>query len=210
MLGFYNYTVIATYIGMLSSVVGIIYAMNGYPGYSIICLMFSGLCDMYDGKIARTRTKSNEQEKKFGIQIDSLSDLICFGVLPGIIGYNIGMNRWYFIIVIGVYILAALIRLAYFNVMEEERQSQTEEHRKTYSGLPVTTVALIFPLLFCFKQYVGSTVFPYLYAGFMLLISVLFLLNFTIRKPQKKGMVIMLVFGCLEFLVFLLFRFVLR
>lgn len=207
MLGFYNYTVIATYIGMLSSVLGITFAIDGHPGYSIICLMFSGLCDMYDGKIARTRTKSNEQEKKFGIQIDSLSDLICFGVLPGIIGYRIGMTTWYFIAIIGAYILAALIRLAYFNVMEEERQSQTVEHRKTYSGLPVTTVALIFPLIFCFKQYVGATAFPYVYAGFMLLISVLFLSNFTIRKPQKKGMLLMLILGCLEFLLFLFFRY---
>ena len=57
--------------------------------------MLAGVCDMFDGKIARTM-KRTKQEKRFGIQIDSLSDFLCFGVLPAMIGYNIGMTEWYF------------------------------------------------------------------------------------------------------------------
>ena len=51
--------------------------------------MIAGLCDMFDGKIASTMERTR-QEKRFGVQIDSLSDLICFGVLPALIVYSGG------------------------------------------------------------------------------------------------------------------------
>lgn len=196
MLGFYNYTVIVTYLGLASAVAGMFFANGGKPTIAILCLLFSGLCDMYDGKIARTR-KRNDNEKKFGIQIDSLADLVCFGVLPAMIGYSIGMDKPYYLVVLIWYVLAALIRLAYFNVMEEERQSKTVERRKTYSGLPVTTVALFFPILYTFRKYIG-TFFPAAYAGLMLIIGFLFLLNFTVKKPGKRGMLILLIIGIAE------------
>lgn len=50
---------------------------------AIFCLLLSGLPDSADGRIARTKKNRSEQEKHFGIQIDSLNNIICFGVLPG-------------------------------------------------------------------------------------------------------------------------------
>ena len=56
MIGFYNYTVILTYIGLASAVTGIYFAMEGkYVIVSVIALLIAGLCDMFDGKIARTK-----------------------------------------------------------------------------------------------------------------------------------------------------------
>ncbi len=99
MIGYYNYTVILTYTSLVSSLVGIFFAAGvgggePQPDYAVICLMISGLCDMFDGKIARTRSRT-ESEKNFGIQIDFLCDLVCFGVLPAAIGYSIGMKSWF-------------------------------------------------------------------------------------------------------------------
>ena len=48
--------------------------------------MVSGILDAFDGRVARTKKDRNEFEKNFGIQIDSLADLICFGILPVSIG----------------------------------------------------------------------------------------------------------------------------
>ena len=77
MIGFYDYTVILTYLGFASGVFGILCAIKDpkhlFP--AIFCLMFSGLCDMFDGKVARTKKKRTTEEKHFGIQLDSLSDL---------------------------------------------------------------------------------------------------------------------------------------
>ena len=67
MLGIYNYTVILTYLGMLSGFAGILFAFEGQLWAALGCLMFSGVCDMFDGKIARAMKRTGE-EKRFGIQ----------------------------------------------------------------------------------------------------------------------------------------------
>ena len=94
MIGFYDYTVILTYIS-LASIIGIFCAVTGHPKWAVFCLAFSGLCDMFDGKIARTKKNRTEDEKQFGIQIDSLCDVVCFGVFPIVLCYELGMRRIY-------------------------------------------------------------------------------------------------------------------
>ena len=91
MIGFYDYTVIMTYISVVSSMIGICCAMTDRISAAVCCLAFSGLCDMFDGKIARTKKNRTEEEKCFGIQIDSLADIVCFGILPIVLGFKLGM-----------------------------------------------------------------------------------------------------------------------
>ena len=55
MLGVYDYTVVLTYVSVLISMGGMLFSMNGYPRMAIVCLALSGFCDMFDGKIARTK-----------------------------------------------------------------------------------------------------------------------------------------------------------
>ena len=150
-LGFYGYWVILTYFSVIAAAAGIYNALNGNIKIAVVCLMVSGICDMFDGSVARMADRT-DQEKGFGIQIDSLADIIGFGILPAVIGYAIFTGysgSGYFgaariVTIISVYVLAALIRLAYYNVTEEELQSK-DEKRKYYEGLPVTSVALIVP-----------------------------------------------------------------
>lgn len=201
MLGFYNYTVFPTYFGLASSVFGIFFAMTGKPYAALLCLMLSGAIDAFDGKIARTKQRTDE-EKRFGIQIDSLSDLVCFGVLPAVIGYSVGMRRLGSVWILVCFILAALIRLAYFNVREEERQSATEEVRKTYEGLPVTSVALILPLVFCFHVFF-KRLFPVIYGAALLLIAAAFVSHIKVKKPSFSGIIVMIVVGLAEVMLLL-------
>lgn len=209
MIGYYNYTVILTYMSLISSVLGMFFAMGMsgsiHPEYAIICLMISGLCDMFDGKVARTKKNRSESEKQFGIQIDSLCDAVCFGVLPSIIGYSIGMKSWCDVPVLVMFPLCAVIRLAYFNVAEEERQKQTSDVRKVYEGLPVTSVALILPLLYSFHKDIGSELFPTIYGFALLLIAIAFITRFKVKKPTMKTMITFIVVGALE-LIWMLYK----
>ena len=192
MIGFYDYTVILTYISFASSISGIFLATRGHFNWAIFCLAFSGLCDMFDGKIARTKKNRTDEEKCFGIQIDSLADIVCFGILPIILGFKLGMYHVYGVAILLFYGLAGLIRLAYFNVMEAKRQSETSENRKYYQGLPITSMSVIMPLLF-----VVSVFFP----GFryflgclhiaMLLVGFLFIFDFRFRKPTNQELVVL-------------------
>lgn len=204
MIGFYNYTVILTYISLASAVSGIFFACGMFggsprPASAIVCLMLSGLCDMFDGKIARTKKNRTEDEKKFGIQIDSLCDVICFGVLPSVIGYSVGLNGIIDLPILILFPLCAVIRLAYFNVAEESRQKKTDDVRKVYEGLPVTSVALILPLLYSFHKDIGKY-FPQVYGTAMLLIALAFITRFKVKKPGMKTMLSFIGIGFLEFL----------
>ena len=88
MIGYYNYTVILTYLGMISACVAIFLAIGGNPWLSLWFMMIAGLCDMFDGKVAKTKKNRTPQECRFGIQIDSLSDMVCFGLLPPMIAFS--------------------------------------------------------------------------------------------------------------------------
>ncbi|MEN6418265.1 MAG: CDP-alcohol phosphatidyltransferase family protein [Clostridiaceae bacterium] len=187
MVGIYNYTVLMTYFGVVSAVVGIGLSMYGRTSMAIVCLMISGFCDLFDGSIAKTRKRS-EQEKKFGIQIDSLADMICFGVLPAAIGYSIGLTKWYEAVVLVLFVLAALIRLAYYNVTEDELQFNEKTSRQYYDGLPVTTIALLVPLIYTLRPVMKSG-FLLLYVLCLLLTAIAFLTKFKVRKLGMKGMI---------------------
>ena len=128
MLGVYDYTVILTYVSLFISIGGMLFSLNGYPDIAVFCLALSGLCDMFDGKIARTKQDRMEIEKQFGIQIDSLCDIVCFGVAPALLCYSMGMKGVVGIGILSFYVLAGLIRLAWFNVTEESRQKETDKN----------------------------------------------------------------------------------
>lgn len=182
MLGVYNYTVILTYLGMLAGFSGILCAFEGRLLAALGCLMLAGVCDMFDGKVASTKKERTRSEKRFGIQIDSLSDLVCFGVLPAVIVYSLG-GRWLRALACGAYVLCALIRLAWFNVDEEARQDFDTGRRKVYLGLPVTSAALILPLLFgvgTLLHWPLRVMAPFV----LLLVAAAFLTPFSIRKPS--------------------------
>ena len=191
MIGFYNASVILTYLGVVSAVFGMSQAFNGNFKIAILCLMISGLTDMYDGTIAKM-IKRSEDAKKFGIEIDSLCDLVCFGVYPVVIGYCLGMDQWYARIIYMCYVLGGVIRLAYFNVMEAKRQSETSENRKYYQGLPITSMSVILPLLFVASMILpGYKWFVVLLHITMLAVGLLFILDFKFRKPTNRELVIL-------------------
>jgi len=193
MIGYYNYTVILTYIGMISGFMGITYVLNGNIKYALICLLISGFCDMFDGKIASTM-KRTKQEKRFGIQIDSLSDLICFGALPALTVLKCTDGKLPYILISALYLLCALIRLAWFNVDEEERQTQEEGSRKVYLGLPVTSAALIIPFVIgvcCSLELPTGLISP----AALLAVAIAFLTPFHLRKPKLIGKLVMVALG---------------
>ncbi|BDC93870.1 CDP-alcohol phosphatidyltransferase family protein [Treponema bryantii] len=222
MIGYYDYTVVLTYLSMLSATSGIMLCLNdiGHPYLGMFFLMFCGLCDAFDGKVARTKKNRTEQMKQFGIQIDSLSDLVAFGVLPACIGIAMLRSSIEFSIfpdfkflhladksaiikivltVIAVfYALAAMIRLAFFNVLEEERQkAEGGGVNKTYLGLPVTSAALVFPTILLIHIFCSADL-TLLYFIFLAIVGFLFVSRIEIKKPTTKGVLIMIAVGLIE------------
>lgn len=203
-LGYYDYTVILTYCGMLFAFCGILSAIEYRFVDSLICLMLAGVCDLFDGTVAATKDRT-DSEKRFGIQIDSLSDLLSFGVLPAIFVYVVGKGQRFVAVIAALYVLCALIRLAYFNVLEEDRQKETDEAREKYLGIPVTTIAIILPAMYIFYLYKickRMIYFPIL----LVIIAIGFLAPVEIKKPKKMGKICMLCIGLVEIAALFIFR----
>lgn len=174
-IGFYNKSVYMTYLGMGFALFGVYMCLLKEFNYAMVMLILSGICDLLDGIIAR-KVKRNDQEKEFGVQIDSLVDVINFLVLPAVFFISSNyFNSSYFIIVL-FYVLAGIIRLAYFNVVTSKGESEED---KTYTGLPVTFSALFIPV---FYIAFNNVIVLYLY----LVLGVLFILNFKFKKPGMK------------------------
>ena len=117
-------TTTALFLGFSS----IILSFQGDFKTAAWAILLAGIFDMLDGKVARlTNTTS-----KFGIEYDSLSDLISFGVAPGLLAFTwafqpFGKSGW---VAAFLYVVCAALRLARFNV-----QSETVEKQK-FKGLP--------------------------------------------------------------------------
>ena len=209
MIGIYDYTVIATYVATISGVCGIFQAADGHVLAAVFCLLLAGLLDTFDGRIARSKKDRTVQGKRFGIQIDSLNDLICFGVLPASICRSLYLSRSIsdsgnrhlqgviFTAAACFFVLAGLIRLAYFNVMEEERQQSTNDPRKFYLGLPITASTLICPLLYLLVLLLPGATTAILIVG-LLITGLLYIAPLHIPKPGLKAILGMSVLGAAE------------
>lgn len=222
MIGVFDYTVWLTYLSLVFATLGIVVSLqqSGHPYIGVFFLLLCGLCDAFDGKVARTKKNRTDFQKKFGVQIDSLSDLVAFGVLPACIGNAMIRvcptiseiptihrgEQLAFPIVIVLYIimilymLAALIRLAYFNVTEEERQKTESGARTYFTGLPVTSAALVFPTVLLFQYLIPKDI-TLAYFGVMLVTAFLFVSKLQVKKPGLRGILIMVGIGLVEFIV---------
>jgi len=186
LIGVYDYTVILTYMSLISAVIGMVVAHNGRFTAAVICLVFSGVCDMFDGMVARTKKNRTEDEKAFGIQLDSLCDVVSFGVYPAYLCYCLGTDGILGMVFMAMFATCAVIRLAFFNVIEGKRQQTEGGSNKYYRGLPVTSISIIFPLVYIVGQFVPETVFVVLLHIMLPVVAFLFVLDFSVKKPNWK------------------------
>jgi len=193
LIGFYDYTVILTYLSLISSVLGMTRAIHGDYKTAIFCLAFSGICDAFDGAVARSKKSRTDDEKAFGIQLDSLCDVVCFGIFPALICYLLGMRGTLGLLIVFLYCTCAVIRLAFFNVLEAKRQQVEGGGNKVYRGLPVTSISFILPLAFWLQFLLPDLVFLMLLHVLLLSVGFLFVLDFPLRKPSLKTLMVMII-----------------
>lgn len=197
-IGVYNLSVVLTYLGLCFSVIGMVLAFLGYVPAAVMCLILSGICDLFDGTVARA-CKRTEREKKFGIQIDSLADTVSFGVFPVVLGICMGFTSRLNIVIYIIYVLAAVIRLAYFNVLADEKKLLPKKKQEScYYGLPVTSIAIIIPFIYNLNIFLNPKVFSKAFPLVMLVVAILFILNFKIKKPTGIWLVICSILAVIE------------
>ena len=149
MLGYWNKSVYITYCGAFVASVGFLFTLKtGNFDYSFVGMIIAAVCDMFDGKVARHIKDRSEKEKDFGVEIDSLADIVCFIAIPAFTIFLYGLKEWYQIIFLALYVVCGVIRLAYFNVAMSNKDKAIEY----YQGLPVPVSVFIFGLVWLYAK----------------------------------------------------------
>ncbi|MBO4681152.1 MAG: CDP-alcohol phosphatidyltransferase family protein [Clostridiales bacterium] len=203
MIGKWNRSVIATYVGMLFAVAAMILTMANLYGYAMMCFMAAGICDLFDGTIARM-CKRTEEEKNFGIQLDSLVDVVSFIALPIVFVVKFSGISWYAIAASVMYSVFGVARLAYFNVCQEENEDK-DSPIKYYVGMPVTYAALIFPAIYLLHVFLADKVIALLMCIVMEIMALLFILKLKFIKPGKKGYIFLMLLAIALFVLYAIF-----
>ncbi len=188
MLGYYNLANLISFCSLAFGILAIDFTYHEKLHYVAVLLLLTGIFDMLDGKVSRSLSLSRE-EAEFGAQLDSLVDVVVFGVCPIVIFYLIGLRETIDILLFLLFIICAVVRLAYFNisgVVEEGSSSY-------YIGLPTTFVAFIVAITFTLFQFVPEWggVWPFRVELFVM--SLLFILKFKLKKP--KGIAVAVIFA---------------
>jgi len=163
--------------GLFSAVLAIYFAILGNFPASMIGLILAVFFDWSDGKIAKRIKSRTDNQRKFGGQLDSLIDIVSFGVCPAVVLLSYGDFSPWFIPGAFIIVAAGVLRLSYFNVYGLDGES-------SYQGLAIDNNGIFLALLFVFHNLVSTSVFTTI---LYLVILALAVLNVAPIRTPKLG-----------------------
>lgn len=155
---------ICSLLGLLSAVLGIYFAIDGNFPASMIGVLWAVLFDWYDGIIARMLKGRTKEQGLFGSQLDSMIDIVSFGMLPAIVLLSYGNYNVWFIPGAFIIIATSAVRLSYFNIYGLLDS-------KTYNGLALDNNVLILAFAFLFESFFTHATFSILIYFLLMILS---------------------------------------
>jgi CDP-diacylglycerol--serine O-phosphatidyltransferase len=169
---------ICSLIGLLCAVLSIYYAILGVFPVAIIGMIWAVVFDWGDGIIARRMKGRTDEYRAFGGQLDSLIDIVSFGICPAVFLLSYGeFNPWF---LPGAFVIVAIsaIRLSYFNVFGLIDDS-------TYMGLALDNNVIILAFVFLFNCFFSQPIFSVIIYVMLMFLSVFNLA--PVRTPKFAG-----------------------
>ena len=186
-----------TLIGVCIGLSSIKFALDSKFELSIIAIMFAGLFDALDGRVARLIKGTS----LVGKELDSLADVISFGVAPAFIMYfwsldNLGKFGWLLCL---IYVVCVALRLARFNVSSSGEPSWKDNF---FEGVPAPAggILILMPLIFSLSEFnLINTNYNIIVPIFFIVISFLLISKFPTFSFKKisipRRMTIFVLFG---------------
>jgi archaetidylserine synthase len=169
---------ICSLAGLLCAVFSIWQAVLGNFTVAIIGILWAVLFDWSDGIVARQMGGRTDHHRAFGGQLDSLIDIVSFGVFPAIFLLSYGKFSPWFLPGAFLIVATSAVRLSYFNIF-----GLIDD--KTYMGLALDNNVVILSFVFLFEGFINHTIFSIiLYA--LLMVLLMFNLG-SIRTPKPTG-----------------------
>ena len=195
-----------TLIGVCIGLSSIKFALDGKFELSIVAIIFAALIDGLDGRIARLIKGTS----KVGKELDSLTDVISFGVAPSFVMYfwllnNLGKFGWLLCL---IYVVCVTLRLARFNVSSNEEPSWKDNF---FEGVPSPAggILVLMPLIFSLSGFDFLIIsYNILVPVFFISVSFLLISKFPTYSLKKiiipRSMTVFLLFGIVLFFGLLL------
>jgi len=178
---------ICSLAGLLSAILGIYFAIEGNFLAAIIGVLWAVLFDWYDGIIARKMKGRTKVQGEFGGQLDSMIDIVSFGVFPAILLLSYGNYSVWFIPGAFVIVATAAIRLSYFNVYGLIDSN-------TYKGLALDNNVLILAFVFLFERFFEHSTFSIVIYILLIMLSVFNLSSIPTPKFAGKWIYVLVIY----------------
>jgi CDP-diacylglycerol--serine O-phosphatidyltransferase len=169
---------ICSLAGLLCAVLAVYYAILGIFPAAMIGLIWAVFFDWSDGIIARHLKGRNDKQREFGGQLDSLIDIVSFGICPAIVLLSYGHFSPWFLPGAFIIVAAGVLRLSYFNVFGLAGKS-------TYMGLAMDNNGIIMTFVFLFHGMVDPAIFTAVLYGLLMAVAALNVA--PIRTPKFTG-----------------------
>jgi len=196
----YDLPNICSLFGLLSALLGMYFALIGIYPAAMIGLIWAVFFDWNDGKIARKMKNRTAIQGQIGGQVDSLIDIVSFGICPAVILLSYGNYHPAFLPGAFIIVAACVLRLSYFNVYGLDGKS-------TYQGLASDNNAIILVFVFLLESFISTAAFTIVL--YITIIALAALNVAPIRTPKLSGswyyvlalytLVITLIYGWLLF-----------
>ena len=182
-IGYYNLANLVTLVGLSCSVLACFMISRGQYIFAMLSYGIGALCDAMDGKIARATPTMTKRERFYGVQLDSLCDVISFGAVPCFMAYMLGYNGVIDILIYMLFVICGVTRLANFNT--ESAVDTADMKPKFFTGMPIPFSQIVFPLLLIVHVLAGGPVY-WLFRIVYLLVGLAFVIRVRIPKPTGK------------------------
>ncbi|HJH31406.1 MAG TPA: CDP-alcohol phosphatidyltransferase [Methanosarcinaceae archaeon] len=169
---------ICSLVGLLCAVFSIYYAILGNFSFAIIGMIWAVLFDWGDGIIARRMKGRTDEYRAFGGQLDSLIDIVSFGICPAVFLLSYGEFNIWFLPGAFVIVATSAIRLSYFNIFGLIDDS-------TYMGLAIDNNVIILAFVFLFEGFFSQSMFSVLIYTMLMFMAIFNLA--PIRTPKFGG-----------------------
>ncbi|WPD23047.1 MAG: CDP-diacylglycerol--serine O-phosphatidyltransferase [Candidatus Electrothrix aestuarii] len=148
---FYALPSMLTCTSLFCGFYSIVASINGEFKPAAVAILVAGIFDGLDGRVARL----TDSTSRFGMQLDSLCDLVSFGVAPALLAYlwaliPYGRYGW---VAAFLYVATTALRLARFNSMAEDPENKNHD----FVGLPCPAAAGAIATMVMFFHYLGAT-----------------------------------------------------
>lgn len=178
---------ICSLLGLLCAMFGIYFAIEGYFLASVIGVLWAVLFDWFDGIIARKMKGRTKEQGVFGSQLDSMIDIVSFGILPAVLLLSYGNYSLWFMPGAFIIIATSAIRLSYFNVYGLIDS-------KTYKGLALDNNVLILAFVFLFESFFSHTAFSIIIYTLLMLLSAFNLSSIPTPKFAGKWVYVLVAY----------------